>query len=63
MVAGVGQFGDVELSGRLWNRATLDMFAEFIRGSPPIGKAKGAHVSADAISSYVMLGSFRPYLG
>ena len=41
------------LSGHLWNRATLDMFAEFVRRSPPLGKAKGDAVSADAVASYV----------
>ena len=37
----------------MYNRATLDAFAEFVRRSPPIGRSRGEHVSADAISSYV----------
>ena len=43
----------LELPGMIWNRMTLDLFGEFIRRSPPLGKARGDHVSADAVSSYV----------
>ena len=45
--------GETELSWYLWNRATLDMFAEFVRRSPPLGKARGSSVSGDAVASYV----------
>jgi hypothetical protein len=42
------------LSGQLWNRATLDAFREFIRRSPPLGKAAQAErVKAGSISGYV----------
>ena len=41
------------VGGYLWNRATLDMFAEFVRRSPPLGNARGSSVSADAVASYV----------
>ena len=36
------------LSGHLWNRATLDMFAEFVRRSPPLGKAKGDEAASSS---------------
>eukprot|EP00966_Prymnesium_polylepis_P042160 979413-Prymnesium_polylepis.1 len=38
--------------GAMWNRATLDAFAEFICRSPPKGRAAGEHVKADAIAGY-----------
>ena len=31
----------LELPGMIWNRMTLDLFGEFIRRSPPLGKARG----------------------
>ena len=43
----------VELPGMVYNRITLDMLGEFIRTSPPLGKTKGEHVSADVAQSYV----------
>eukprot|EP00966_Prymnesium_polylepis_P209337 4849651-Prymnesium_polylepis.2 len=43
----------LELPGQVHNRMTLDLFREFIFRSPPMGKAKGDHVSADAAASYV----------
>ena len=43
----------LELGGRVWNRLTLDLFAEFIARSPPLGKASGPRVSSDTIASYV----------
>ena len=39
--------------GAMYNRATLDAFAEFIRRSPPMGRSRGEHVSADSIAGYV----------
>ena len=41
------------LSGYMWNRATLDMFGEFVRRSPPLGRTKGEVVSGEATASYV----------
>ena len=43
----------LELPGQVHNRMTLDLLREFIFRSPPMCKAKGDHVSADAASSYV----------
>ena len=43
----------IELPGQVYNRVSLDMLGEFIRTSPPLGKTRGAHVSADVAQSYV----------
>ena len=39
--------------GQMWNAETLELFAEFVRRSPPRGRTKGSAVSGDAISGYV----------
>ena len=43
----------IELPGQVYNRVSLDMLSEFIRTSPPLGKTRGEHVSADVAQSYV----------
>ena len=49
----IAAVGADALGGYMWNRATLDMFGEFVRRSPPLGKARGEAVSGDVTASYV----------
>ena len=42
-----------DVRGQMYNAETLELFAEFIRTSVPLGRTRGAAVSADAISGYV----------
>ena len=45
----------LDLEGQIYNRLTLDLFYEFMMRSPPLGKAKGDHISSDAGASYVSI--------
>ena len=49
----VPAFGAEALRGQLHNRLTLDLFAEFMRRSTPMGTTRGDRLSSDAITSYV----------
>ena len=49
----VPAFGAEALRGQLHNRLTLDLFAEFMRRSTPMGTTRCERLSSDAITSYV----------
>ena len=43
---------DAAFHGRAWNRRSLDLFTRFIVESPPLGRARGAHVCWSVAASY-----------
>jgi len=49
----VPALGADAVSGRVWNRRTLDLLDRFIQTSPSMGRSRGEHVSTDVRRSYV----------